>query len=338
MGKVETNRIMLGVITAILILGVMNIAKVILIPTAISVFVAFLLIPLINWLSRRKVPIVLSSLISLGVVVLGIFLLSLLFTVSLKSLNKELPFYVQRMRELVASLIVYLREFGVEVNAAEILTELDTAQVAGVVGKGMMSLVGIVSNLALITFITLFLLIESGRFKEKAARAFGENSPLSSSTKTIAEQIQKYIIWKTIISFGTGFFVWLFLAIVGVDFALLWGLLAFALNFIPSIGSIIASIPPVLIALLQFDNPLLYALVVLIGLGAIQLFIGSFLDPRILGKELNLSPLVVFLNMLFWGFMWGPIGMILATPLIVCLKVIFAQNEDLKPIVAMLEG
>ena len=337
METTKLNKIIPAFIAVVLLLAVFVVAKSVIIPAVLSVFISFLLMPVIRWLTKKKVPLVPASLLSLAIIIAVLFLLAFLLIVSLKSLNRELPFYTERMREIIATVLFMVKSHGLEINGADILNELDPSQIAGFVGKGMLSFVGVISNLVLIFFITLFILMESQRFKEKSEKAFSKESPILKSTHQIGEQMQRYIIWKTVISLGTGICVWIFLAIVGVDFALLWGLLTFLLNFIPSVGSIFASVPPVLIALLQFESPILYAVITLIGLIAIQMVIGNYIDPKILGRELNLSPLIVFLNMVLWGFLWGVIGMLISTPLLVCVKVIISHNKDLKPIAIMLE-
>ena len=225
----------------------------------------------------------------------------------------------------MTSIFTTLKEQGIEMNYQILLEQVSLKQIAAIVGKSMMSFLALLSNLTIIFFITLLTLLESRRFKEKTEAAYGgKNSAFAGTIKIVGREIQRYIFLKTVISLATGLCVWIFLAVVGVKFALLWGILTFLLNYIPNIGSIIAGVPPLVI--------------VLIGLLAIQIVIGNLIDPKVMGKSLNISPPVVFIAMIFWGWMWGIVGMFLSVPLLVCVKAILAHSFSLKPVNVLLEG
>jgi predicted PurR-regulated permease PerM len=253
-------------------------------------------------------------------------------------MSVKLPFYIERIRELITWGAEKMRSFGIEADWGLLLKEIDPNVIAMWAGQSLLSVINLLTYGLVVFFITLFTLLESGHFKSKVIRAFGESNIFSDSSKQVAAEIQRYLLFKTLISFSTGFFVWAFLKIVGVDFPIIWGLLTFLLNFIPSIGSIVATIPPVLISLVQFENPLRQSLIVLLGLMAIQVTIGNYLDPKIMGRSLNLSALVIFMSLIFWGWMWGPVGMLLAVPLMVILKVALSHNPKTRPMAIMLEG
>ena len=154
------------------------------------------------------------------------------------------------------------------------------------------------------------------------------NDPETSIKRvnSISENINKYIAIKTGISIVTGLLVTIFLLIIGVDYPVLWGVLAFALNFIPTIGSIIALIPAVLLTIVQlgFGD----ALIVLIGYLVINTIMGNILEPRLMGKGLGLSTLVVFISLIFWGWVLGPVGMLLSVPLTITIKIILDSSEE----------
>jgi AI-2 transport protein TqsA len=199
-------------------------------------------------------------------------------------------------------------------------------------------LVNVAKNSLMIFFITMFILLESTRFKQKSERAFGPKNKLTTAMVEIASEIKRYMLFKSLISLLTGFLVYISLKVAGVDFPLVWGILAFILNFIPSIGSIMASIPPVALALIQFSDPIQGVVMVGLILGVIQVSIGNFLDPKIMGDSLNISPLIIFLSMVFWGWLWGPMGMLIAVPLAVCIKVTAGQIDKLKSLAIMMEA
>lgn len=330
------------IIASLMIIAFLKVAKIIVLPIVVSIFLSFMLIPIIHWLRRKKVPAVLSSFLSLGLVFLVIAFTISIVVVSLQSLSASLPGYEERVQILLAKLVNYINSFGFSLNAQDFLAIIDIKSLMSFAGKSVGAILSIGFDILkyglLIFFISLFMMIESTRIGQKARKAFGQGQILDDSSKHIAIEIQRYIFYKTIISLTTGILVWAVLRIIGVDFPLVWGLLAFLLNFIPSVGSIIATLPPVLMALLQFDSPLKYAAIVLACLMAIQVSIGSYLDPKIMGEHLNLSTLVIFISMVFWGWVWGPVGMLIAVPIAVTFKVAMHHHPRLKPISQMMEG
>ncbi len=200
------------------------------------------------------------------------------------------------------------------------------------------SMTGIASSFFLILIYVIFLLIEQGTFTQKIA-ALGLSSERKEHLKNILQDINQasrtYILVKFAASLLTGFLSFLVLRIIGVDFALFWAFLIFVLNFIPTIGSIIATAFPALVALIQFDS-LGPFFTILIGIVAIQVLIGSFLEPRLLGNTLNISPFVVIVSLALWGMIWGIVGMLLCVPLTVILIIVFAQFPNTLPIAIIL--
>jgi predicted PurR-regulated permease PerM len=147
-----------------------------------------------------------------------------------------------------------------------------------------------------------------------------------SRVNKIVQNLNSYFGTKALTSLATGILVSISLAIIGIDFPLLWGFLAFLLNFIPNIGSIIAAVPAILLALVQFGFP--SAIATLIVFLVINVIIGNVVEPRLMGKNLGLSPLIVFISLIFWGWVLGTVGMLLATPLTMTLKIIFDNMEE----------
>jgi predicted PurR-regulated permease PerM len=150
---------------------------------------------------------------------------------------------------------------------------------------------------------------------------------LSNTFKAITEQIQRYIILKISINLATGIVVWIFLAILGVDFAFIWGLFTFLFNFIPTIGSAIALILPVTMTLLEFGSITFTAVIALI-LIAIQTLSFNLIEPNLIGKRLNLNPLLILFSVLIWGYIWGVVGMLLSVPLTAIIKIIISNSDS----------
>ena len=328
----------LVIIAVILGMAVLKVTQAIAVPIILSFFLTFLLYPLIRFFKRRKASLTLASVLSLLTVLLGAGVLVTLLMMSLRSLETALPSYTERIQLHLDSMLGWFAAQGVSINSDFIQSSISPGAVAKILGSWMVSFLSVLSNLLLIFFMTLFMLLEGARFEEKAEEAFAEGHELTSAVSGITTQIQRYLGWKTAISFTTGFLVWLLCALTGIDFALLWGLLAFLLNYIPSVGSILASIPPIIITLVQFDNPLPYTLGLGAGLLAIQVTMGNIVEPRLMGRSLNLSPLVIFISMIFWGWMWGAIGMLISVPLMVSLKVVLVHFEGTRGLAKMLEG
>ena len=192
---------------------------------------------------------------------------------------------------------------------------------------------GVLKNTFLILLTVIFILLEGSTFPNKLRAAFGPGAHFDHFDK-FRETVNRYLVIKTTTSLVTGILVSTWLALLGVDFALLWGLLAFMLNYIPSIGSIIAAVPPVLLALVQ--HGLVSALLVGLGYTVLNLAIGAGIEPRFMGRSLGLSTLVVFLSLVFWGWVLGPIGMLLSVLLTMTLKIALDSYEETQWIAVML--
>jgi AI-2 transport protein TqsA len=191
-------------------------------------------------------------------------------------------------------------------------------------------LVGALSNVlsktVLIILIVIFILLEAAGFPQKLQAVSNNPKKSLSNFSKIHDNIKRYMAIKTIISFATGLSVSIFLYILGIDYPLLWGMLAFLLNFIPNIGSLIAAIPAVLLALVQFGLGM--AGVTALGYLIINTLFGTFLEPKLLGQGLGLSTLVVFLSLIFWGWILGPVGMLLSVPLTMVVKIALDSQEE----------
>jgi predicted PurR-regulated permease PerM len=200
------------------------------------------------------------------------------------------------------------------------------------------SVFAFVSELVLVVVFLFFILLGKPFFKYKILKSFSQEkaNQLSEITFSITAQIRRYLSLQFLISFVTGVLVWLTLELVGVDFAITWGAVAFFLNFIPTVGSIVSSIPPILLALVQFYPSFWPGIITLIALLTIQLSIGNGIAPKVLGDQLNLSPVVILLSLLFWGWLWGGIGALLSVPVTAALKIVCENIESLHPISVMM--
>ena len=216
-----------------------------------------------------------------------------------------------------------------------LLTWFDLEAILDAANTTLRGLANILSSTFIVLLITTFILLEATYFRRKLRRAFAD-PVVEQRVATIMAELRRYLGVKTGISAVTGLLVGIWVAILGVDFAPLWGLVAFALNYIPNLGSIIAAGPPVLLALIQEGVGL--AVLVAIGYLVVNIVIGNFVEPALMGRRLGLSVLVVFLSLIFWGWVWGPVGMLLSVPLTMILKIMLENTDDLRWAATLLEG
>jgi predicted PurR-regulated permease PerM len=202
------------------------------------------------------------------------------------------------------------------------------------------SFAGILANGGLILIYLGFLFLEQGHFSNKISALVSNPDREDEAHRIITrirDDIQKYISIKMFTSSLTGFLSFTFLFTVGVDFAAVWGLLIFLLNFIPTVGSIVATIFPALIALAQSDGYTLFFLV-LLGIGALQICIGNILEPRLMGSSFNLSPVVILLNLALWNAIWGIPGMFLCVPFLIIVAIVLSHFPQTRPVAIMLSS
>lgn len=305
-------------------------ASSIIVPVLLSVFIAIISSPALFWLESKKVPRVLAFIIVVCFVLLVLTAVGMVISNSVSNFNQELPKYKDKLSGLTNEAISFGERHKIPLFDGDIkdniVKHLEPSVVLGYSGTIVASIGGLLSSAFLIFLTVAFILFESSTFPRKL-RAISQDTenprePLGQFTKNI----NNYLKIKTVTSLCTGILVTLMLVIFDVDYPSLWGLIAFFLNFIPSIGSIIAAIPAVLLALIQLDWKV--ALWVSLGYILINGVIGNVIEPKYMGKGLGLSPLVVFLSLLFWGWVLGPVGMFLSVPLTMTAKIACDSNEN----------
>lgn len=328
----------LAVLAVIAMLGALKAAQVVVIPLFLAIFVAILVRPPLTFL-RRFLP----RSISLSIVLVG--LLALIVGVwtfvasSVPAIAERAPAYYESFRMLLESWLALAADRGVPVTSEMFGTEEVFNWGIKVFTASLAPLATFLGASLLISFLLVLLLMETDELRPKLEKGLGEQraAAFAGPVERVMAQFQRYFFTKTLISASTGLCTGLFTWALGIDFPYVWGTLAFLLNFIPNIGSIMAVVPPVLIAILQFSSVSVAAFT-LAGLTALQLLIGNFIDPRIMGRSLSLSPFFLFASMVFWGWMWGVVGIFLAVPLTVLLRMVFEQYEPLRPIAVIMSG
>jgi AI-2 transport protein TqsA len=303
-------------------------AKSIIPPFLLAIFISIICEQPISWLEKRRIP----RGIALLTVILGLIFLftgfGFLIGGTLSSFSDNLSGYEATLTTLSNSFIQFLNEKGLKIPQDQIFNMIQPAKILEFTAVALNKLVNMMGNTFLIFLIILFTLGEFGSFPVKLKAILIGSDRSGSYFSTIVQNIRHYLGIKTLICLSTGVLVYIALIIIGVDYPLLWALIAALMNYIPNIGSIIAAAPAVLFALVQLG--LSGAIWTLASFMIVNNVLGNFIEPKIMGKGLGLSTLVVFLSLLFWGFIIGPVGMFLSVPLTMTIKIILEQNEKTK--------
>ena len=332
--------ISLVILATIAVFYVMVVGKAFLIPLAVAVMVWYVInalsrtfAKLIPWVDRKNWLTTLASLLSIA---LFIYFAVDMVQRNITDVSAAAPSYKANFDILANKLV---KQFGLE-EVPNVKQLIDSIEVAPMIRTLAGSFTNMISNIFLVLIYVLFLLLEQGTFRRKIAAIFPDSERRSSFMSILShaqEDIQTYLWIKTVTSSITGVVSYLVLKAVGVDFAGFWAFTIFLLNFIPTVGSIIATLFPALLALIQFDTFTQF-FVVLIGVGSVQVMVGNFLEPKLMGNTLNLSPFVVMMSLTLWGSLWGIAGMFLSVPITVMMLIVFAHFGSTRYIAILLSG
>ena len=309
----------------IVIAGVMA-AKSIIIPFLLAAFISIISAPLLFWMQSKGLPKWLAVLIVIIIVFIIGFLLFTLIGSSVRDFTRNIPFYEVRLKQQTVSIISLLDKIGLETKGLDLSQIFNPSSAMKLTSSLLNGLGNALTNIFLLLMMVIFMLLEASSFPVKLNAIMGGSENNLDRFSHFIGTVKQYMVIKTLISLITGFLVFIILKIIGVDYPLLWGVLAFAFNFVPNIGSIIAAIPAVLLTIIQlgFIKAVLVALIYL----AINVIMGNFIEPRFMGRGLGLSTLVVFLSLIFWGWVLGPVGMLLSVPLTITAKIALDSSEE----------
>lgn len=312
--------------------------------TAASLLVQVLLATLLAILAAgptrmckdRGIPTGLAVLLVVtGMVGVGIVIGSLIGT-SIADFSRSLPGYQDRVNQQLVGLVSWLNQKGMDIPEGGVVDLFDPSALLSVIGTLINGLRGLLTNGAIILLIVVFMLLEASGFPDKLRAAFGEDSTALAGFERFSATVKRYLMIKSIMSAATGATVTVLLLVLGVDYPILWGFLAFFLNFIPNIGSFIAAVPAVFLALVQYG--LGRGLVAAVGYLAINTFWSNLVEPRVMGRGVGLSPLIIFLSLIFWGWVLGPVGMVLSVPLTMILKIALESSPHTYCMAVLLGG
>jgi predicted PurR-regulated permease PerM len=337
MGKesnVLTGGLLVSLAAFVIIVAGMKLASALLVPFLLAVFISILIAAPYDWLQCKGLPAGIALLLVLGVLVVVMVLVGSLIGSSVEDFTGTFPVYETRLKEISNGFVAWLAGFGIHISSELLSDYADPGKAMKMAANVLGSLGNMLTNSFLILVTVVFIMLEAASFPAKW-RAGHDNADASLQRfSATAKTINQYMGIKMLTSLATGLAVVILLGLVGVDYAVLWGVLAFLLNFIPNIGSIIAAIPAVLLALVQLG--MAAALAVAGGYLVINVVIGTFLEPRFMGKGLGLSVLVVFLSLVIWGWVLGPVGMLLSVPLTIAIKIALEGQEETRWMAIML--
>jgi predicted PurR-regulated permease PerM len=288
------------------------------------------------WLISKKVPAGLAVTLIVFIIIILAFFISSFVSSSLNSFSENLPEYQARLQAITAQLSEALQQLGIHLKIEELSKILNLGKVMSFVGSTFSQVLGALTNIFLILMMVIFLLLELTSFRFKISLISRDPARTMAHLEDVSGTISQYFKIKTITSLFTAIPIIIVLSIMGIDFPILWGIVAFLLNFVPNIGSIIAAIPVILLALIQFG--FIAAGQVIILYLVMNNIIGNFVEPKLMGRSLGLSTLVVFLSLVVWGWLLGPIGMFLSVPLTMTFKIIMEGNDDTRWISTLLSN
>lgn len=326
-GSASFNTAALLILAAVALGGALYFMRPVLVPLILALLLSYLVSPLVDLVqvrlhTPRSLAVLIALLITGGMVVL----LGLLISSSVASLAAKGPIYEAKLALMGDKAMALLASWSIPVDGIDLGERVSELPVANVLLGALNQVVNSFTNVVMVLIFVVYLVAGRTPHQEK-----------SGIYKEIDGRIKQYIAVKVIASATTGVLTGVILAVLGLDLAVVFGLLAFLLNFIPSVGSAIATVLPLAIAVVQFDAPWMVVLAVALP-GSVQFVIGNVLEPRFLGSALELHPITILLALVFWGMLWGFTGMLLAAPITAVLKIILDRVPTTRPIAELLAG
>ena len=324
-----------GLAAAFLVAAGLHLAAPVLVPVALALFLAILAQPVYGALLRR-VPVGFAVLATMLLLVAAVGLFGLLLLGSLAEIREVGPHYAKALQERVAGVEEWWRAKGIVVSDWTPTRWLRPDAIVGLAGGTVVSALRMLSGATIVLLTLVFLLVESAAFPSKLARLPVPVRDGFRQLTNVSRELQRYLVIKTLVAAAIGLVIGIWVAVLGVDFAVLCALLAFALHFVPNVGAVLAAVPAMVLAFVQYD--LSKSLAVCLGYLVVGFVLGNLAEPALLGRRLNLSPLAVFLSLVFWGWLWGAIGMFLSVPLTMAIKILLERSRGWRWAARLLDG
>lgn len=325
---------LVAVAALVIIIGGVNQARSVLVSVLVAVFLAMLAMPPLHWLESKRVPAVIAALLVVAGMVAILLGVGAIVGASIGGFSAELPGYQARIQTDVADLQSLLASRGIRGVDRVLLGYLNPGSVMNLTARLLAGVGAALSHILLVLLTVAFILFEASSFPRKLRAVLGHPQQLFPQFTRFFGDMVRYTLIKTLVSLATGLLIGVWLALLGVDFPVLWGFLAFLLNYVPNVGSMVAAVPAVLLALVELGAG--RALLAMAGYLAVNFILGNLIETRLMGQRLGLSTLVVLLSLIFWGSLLGPVGMLLCIPLTMTLKFACENNAETRWIAVLL--
>lgn len=327
-------RLLLIAASLVIIIAGINQAQSVLVSLLVAAFLAMLATPPLLWLKRKRIPSVVAVLLVMAGMIAILLVAGAIVGASISSFYTHLPAYQVRMHEQASAFQAFLATKGINGMDQVLLEFANPKAVMSWTAQMLAGFGSALSNIVLILLTVAFILFEAASFPAKLRAVLGNPRQRFPKFTLFISAIERYMAIKTLVSLATGLLVGIWLAVLGVDFPILWGFIAFLLNYVPSVGSTIAAVPAVLLAFIQFGMG--HAAIAAAGYMTINFVLDNVIETRLMGRKLSLSTLVVFLSLILWGSLLGPVGMVLCIPLTMTLKFACESNPDTQWIAVLL--
>lgn len=323
----------------VIIIAGLKAAGGVLVPFLVAVFLAIICAPAVRALRERKVPNILAVLLVILAMTALLVGVGALLADTVNEFAYEAPKYQRRVTTMVRDGAVLLADATgsrrLEISTEKLFSAMDPGAIMSLVRNSMQALASVMSDAVLVILTMIFILLEASSIPVKLRLMAGNPEANIRHFTRIAKDVQRYLAIKTAVAVANGVLIGVWAGVLGVDFAVLWGLLTFMLNYIPNIGVLIAAVPAVLLALVQ--QGLGTAALLAAGFLAVGMIVGNILEPILMGRRLGLSTLVVFLSLVVWGWLWGSVGMLLSVPLTMIVKIMLESSDRWKPWAILLD-
>jgi len=341
--NIKVIKIILGIFLTFLLVYLLYAFSSMVIPLTLAIFIGLLLQPILSWFKSKKVPYIISMLLVIAVLVFIITGIGRVISSTAEDFYSQKEILGLQINDKLKGVKEVLNKIpGIDMEHTSVKEVFDDFVSMDWILRSTRNIAGKIGDFTGAFFMTIIYLVAvlGGilNYKKRLSYLAGdstENNNAVNSYEKIQDSILSYIKVKTLVSLGTGFGFWLVCTLFGIDFAIFWGFLAFLLNYIPTFGSIVATAPPALLGLIQLSGFPIWV-VFIICLIIIQFVVGNVIEPKVMGSTLSLNTVIIILGLVFWGYIWGAVGMILSVPLMVLIKVILAQIPDAQFVVRLM--
>ena len=315
----------MGLACVTIVIYGMRYASGVLSPIFMALFIVMAMTPMIRWLRSKRIPNWATLVLMLVlIIVIGLLFLSLL-AVSLQSVVEKLPAYQDRLETLLSSINQWFSARGIDASGL-LVDVLSAERLAGIAQGLITSLFSAFSNVLLMFLIVLFMTGEVFQFPEKVQAQFGAEGRFGKAASAFSQDTRSYLFIKTWLSALAAVVMAAVFYGLGVDFPLLWAMLFFLLSYIPNIGFVISVIPPFVVTLLE--QSFLRAVIVVVVVVVVNAIIDNAISPRVMGRGVGLTSLAVFLSLVLWAWVFGPVGALISVPLTIMVKRLFLESFE----------